>query len=475
MRHLLSIILISSAFSWAAAGEPAKVPWGSGVSKDYTVWRWIEAFTDDDERGWDELGAEQQAADLSKAVRACSKAQAKLSATRGQTDGKAILAVSDGDLEYLAVCRNDGEAVSASLQETRDRLAAIKARADKGVYNEADMAWLRTKGITMEYKPPPGAEDAKKLADRAKKQEKTAAAVKKKYDGMKDMDEAKAKKFFDGGKGGTSDADSAAVNLSGKKFKGQALKADTRDPKKKLTSTAPPDISGRPKPAQEGTFTWNGKKISAGQQAQLDKCRAQKCELIDMLRIVDPAKLKAPHSYASPASAKEIAKMEKEFKNLAGRELTFNDLLALRSDAHGPASGYESNNLAALEHKYFVNDQVKDALARCPSTPGLYHACYLATQAMLRVAAPTVYEYGKSYMANEKKAAAGDPFAVTQQVLTLPMLPANLAVKGLVIGSKDGVSMETVKKTFRPADAGSIGSTPSGQNILCAVGVFCGD
>ncbi|MDA8132676.1 MAG: hypothetical protein M0011_14325 [Elusimicrobia bacterium] len=456
----------------AFPGEAVKVRWGSEVSQDYTVWRWIGAFTDEDESSWDELDAKQQTKVLNKALRACGKAQDKLSVSRGKIDGKALLAVSDGDLEYIGACFKDGEAAAAAVQEKRDKLAAIKARVDKGIYDQDDIAWLKEQNITLAPRPQNGEEEAKQLKERAKKQEKISAAANKKYGKMKDMDASGMGAVYDGGSGRKGDQE-GGVELSEAKLGGAPPAPEARGPKKKLTFTAPPSMGDGPAP--EGNFVWNGKKITAAQQAKLDKCRAQNCSLYEALNIVDPQKMKAPHNYDKPASRKEIVKMEKDFKALVGRDINFNDLLALRDDTHGPASGYESNNLAALEHKYFVNDQVEDAVRSCPDTFGLHGACVLTKKAVLRVVAPAVYESGKTYMYVEKNAAEGNPAAMAAMVIYLPATPVNLAVKGLVIGSKDGVSMETVKKTLRPADSKSLGSTPSGQNVLCAIGIFCGD
>jgi hypothetical protein len=232
-----------------AAGEGGRA-WGSQVSQRYDIWGCISGYGRDgvDEETWKDLAPEKQDKAVAEAEAACRKADAKLGATRNQTDGKAILAVSESDLEYLGVCLKDGEAVAAGLKEKRAKLAEIKRKADQKLYDEADMLWLKANGINMEYQPPADPAAAQLQADREKLQKKTSAAAKKKYGKMKDADAAA--RAFDNGGPKKAGGDVPGVAMSEKRLKGaQPLKLEARDPKKKLTASAPPEMAGAQAPA----------------------------------------------------------------------------------------------------------------------------------------------------------------------------------------------------------------------------------
>ena len=472
-RLFLPFILLAAFAAQAAYCEPSGVEWGTQVSRDYDVWEWLTVYGQMDEDTWRDLDTEERSSAVKKAESACRRAGAKLAATRSQTDAKAILALTDTDLDHAGSCIQNGEPMVTALRGKKARLADIQRKADQGRYDDADMAWLKANNIAMPRDEQKASETEKKLKEKAKLQEKKTKAAMAKYGKMKGLDAAGLDAAYDNAKSKAPGTGEAALDLSGKRPGNFAAVGNgPRDPKKKLTSTAPPGMDG--KPADKG-ITWNGRKLPPEKQAQVEKCRAQKCSLMRMLEIVDPEKLKAKYDYKKPASPGDVAKMERDFKALTGRKLNLQDLKDLRDDDHGPATGYEGNTLAALEHKYFVDAQVADAVASCPKTPGLYHGCYALKAAVLRGASPMIYEYGKSYMDMERKAAAGDPLAMAQSVITAPILPLNLAVKTAVIGSKNGIENTTWKTVLLPANKKDMGSGPSAQNVLCAMGIFCGD
>lgn len=470
MKRALYILAIATGLS-PLAGHcgTGRTDWGAPVSEQYDIWGWMSAYGDEGADTWDSLSAAMQERLLEKAIAACERSDARLGATNNQTNGKAILSLSAADLEQMGVCLKNGRAVSSALEEKRARLAEILGKADNGVYDEADMAWLRRNGITLEHNAPARTERTRQREARARRQEKISAAADKKYGKMRGLNADGLSNAYDGTDGtGHGGGDAAEIDLAGKKPKGMAaLNPEARGPKKKLTSTAPPEIAGGG--PEEKPVIWNGERLPRDKQRQVEKCRTEKCGLYDMLRIVDPKKLAAVPSYQAPADRAEIARMEKSFKELLGRDLTFSDLERLRNSESAPASGYEDNNLAALEHKYYVREVI-DSGSKSWKDQGGTLAGYIGDAAhhVVMAGATLVYENGKAYMLMEVKAAKGDPLAMAGVVLSRPL---GLAMKAVVLGSNGKLN---TKNLLSPSES-NIGSMPSLANVTCAFGFFCGD
>lgn len=255
-RYLCLLALAALLAPPAALCAERKTAWGERVSEKYDVWAWLSEYTGEDRESWAELGREQQAAALAKAKAGCEKAGAKLAATRGQTDGMAILALTESDLGQIGVCVSDGAAIAASLEEKKARLADIRARALTGKYPEADMQWLKENGITMPQEGGPAAEErADREARTAKSRKQKEDAARQKYGKLKGQDAKGLGQLYDGGGSGAAGDTAAAADLSGAKGKNPALpRPGARTPvTKSLTSTAPPALPGAasaPKPAE---------------------------------------------------------------------------------------------------------------------------------------------------------------------------------------------------------------------------------
>lgn len=253
-RALYAFILAAGFFPLTGRCGAEKKAWGSRVSDNYNVWGWISAFTDEDQGSWGDLDRAKQDLTIEKAEAACKKAGSRLAATNNQSDGKEILALSEGDLEYIGACLKNGETISESLSGKRAKLAEIQGKASKGVYEEADMQWLRSNGVTLEHKAAAGPQTPKQKEERAQQQQKTSAAAGKKYGKMKGMGADGLAGVYDGaasGRSGGGPNGSSAVDLSGKRSPMGTLKLEARGPTKNLTSTAPPGLGDGEVPARK--------------------------------------------------------------------------------------------------------------------------------------------------------------------------------------------------------------------------------
>jgi hypothetical protein len=250
-KYLCPLALAALLAPPVAFGAEGKTAWGARVSDNYDVWAWLSEYAGEDQESWDEQEREKQDAALAKAKAGCERSGAKLAATRNQTDGLAILALTENDLGQIGVCVKSGETIAASLEQKKARLANIRAKALKGQYLEADMLWLRENNITMPQQAGPSAEErAAKQAAAAKSQKQKYDAAKQKYGKLKDQDAKGLGQLYDGGKGSGAAGDPAlAADLSG--AKGKLAKPGLRQPTtKSLTAAAPPAMAGTaPKPA----------------------------------------------------------------------------------------------------------------------------------------------------------------------------------------------------------------------------------
>jgi len=250
-KYLCPLAMAALLAPAAVFGAEGKTAWGERVSDNYNVWGWLSEYAGEDQESWDEQGREQQDAALAKAKAGCEKAGGRLAATKGQTDGMAILALSESDLGQIGVCVKSGETIAASLEQKKARLANIRAKALKGQYPEADMLWLQENNITMPQQAGPSAEErAEKQAAAAKKQKQKYDAAKQKYGKLKNMDAKGMGELYHGDKGSKAAADpSLAADLSG--VKGKLAKPQLRKPTtKSLTAAAPPAMAGTaPRPA----------------------------------------------------------------------------------------------------------------------------------------------------------------------------------------------------------------------------------
>jgi len=246
-RYLCLLALAALLAPPVALCAEGKTAWGERVSENYDVWAWLSEYVGEDQESWDELGIKQQEAALTKAKAGCERAGAKLAATKNQTDGLAILALAEGDLGQIGVCVKDGETIAASLEEKKARLGAIRAKAQKGKYLEADMLWMKENGITMPQEGAVAEESAKKQADTAKNQKQKHDKAKQKYGKLKDQDAKGLEQLYDGGKNsGAAGEQATAADLSGAKGKhlGMPKPEARKTATKSLTATAPPTLAG---------------------------------------------------------------------------------------------------------------------------------------------------------------------------------------------------------------------------------------
>ncbi len=240
--RLLALAALLAPQAALCAGE--RTPWGARVSGNYDVWGWLAEYTGEDEESWAELEPDRQDAELARGKAACERAGARLASTRNQTDGLAILALSESDLGQIGVCVNNGQALASSLEAKKTRLAAIRANALQGRYNEADMDWMRQHGITMPQEGQAVQQREAEQAASAKKQQLQYDAARKKYGKLKGQDAAGLAGIYDGGKSAGSGPERApAANLSGKRL--AMPKPGARNPTtKSLTAAAPPSLAG---------------------------------------------------------------------------------------------------------------------------------------------------------------------------------------------------------------------------------------
>lgn len=253
-RYLCLLALAALLAPPAALCAEGKTAWGGRVSDNYDIWAWLSEYAGEDQESWDELGPKLQDAALAKAKAGCERAGSKLAATRNQSDGMAILSLTEGDLGQIGVCVKNGETIASSLEEKKERLGDIRAKAQKGKYLEADMLWMRENGISMPQEGPAAEERADKEAKTAKGQKQKYDAAKQKYGKLKGQDAKGLGQLYDGGKGSGAAGDPApAADLSGTGDKRLAMpKPEERKPTRSLTSTAPPTLPGAassPKPA----------------------------------------------------------------------------------------------------------------------------------------------------------------------------------------------------------------------------------
>ena len=253
-RYLCLLALAALLAPPAALCAEGKTAWGGRVSENYDVWAWLSEYAGEDEESWDEQGPKQQEAALAKAKAGCERAGSKLASTRNQSDGLAILSLTEGDLGQIGVCVKDGAAIASSLEEKKERLGDIRAKARKGKYLEADMLWMRENGISMPQEGQAAEKMAEKQADTAKSQKQKYDGASQKYGKLKGQDAKGLGQLYDGGKGSGAAGDPAqAADLSGAKGKNLAMpKPEARNTTaKSLASTAPPTLPGAassPKP-----------------------------------------------------------------------------------------------------------------------------------------------------------------------------------------------------------------------------------
>jgi len=265
-RYLCLLALAALLAPPPAFCAEGKTAWGARVSDNYNVWAWLSEYAGEDQESWDEQEREQQDAALAKAKAGCEKAGSRLAATRNQTDGMAILVLSENDLGQIGVCVKGGETIAPALEQKKARLASIRAKALKGQYLEADMLWMKENNITLPQEGPTAEERAAKEASIAKSQKQKYAAAKQKYGKLKGQDAKGLAQLYDGGKGSGAAGDPAlAADLSGAKGKHLGLaKPELRKPTtKSLTAAAPPAMAGAaPKPAAPKPAVTAGKEPS---------------------------------------------------------------------------------------------------------------------------------------------------------------------------------------------------------------------
>lgn len=329
-RYLCLLALAALLAPPAAFCAEGKTAWGERVSENYDVWAWLTEYAGEDQQSWDELGIKQQEAALAKAKAGCERAGSKLASTRGQRDGMAILALTEGDLGQIGVCVKNGADIAASLEEKKERLGEIRAKAKKGKYLEADMLWMRENGISLPQEGPVAEERAEKEAKTAKSQKQKYDAAKQKYGKLQGQDAKGLSQLYDGGKGSGAAGDpTPAADLSGSGGKRLALpKPEARTATtKSLTATAPPNLAGaasKPKPA----VVTGAKEPSYREGSPADPT----------IYFEDP-KVKT-------AVAKVWAKAEEK-----------------RADPNYRSSTYTSNPIARVVYDNLASDRVKTAMA----------------------------------------------------------------------------------------------------------------
>lgn len=328
-RYLCLLALAALLAPPVALCAEGKTAWGGRVSENYDVWAWLSEYAGEDQESWDELGPKQQEAALAKAKAGCERAGSKLASTRNQSDGLAILSLTEGDLGQIGVCVKNGEALASSLEEKKERLGDIRAKAQKGKYLEADMLWMRENGITMPQAGPAAEERADKEAKSAKSQKQKYDAAGQKYGKLKGQDAKGLGQLYDGGGSGAAGDPETAADLSGAKGKNPSLpKPEARKATtKSLTSTAPPTLPGAvstPRPA----VTAGAKEPSYREGSPADPT----------IYFEDP-KVKT-------AVAKVWAKAEEKM-----------------ADPNYRSSTYTSNPIARAVYNNLASDRVKTAMA----------------------------------------------------------------------------------------------------------------
>jgi len=448
-----------------------KIQWGTDIS-NYKVWNWMDAYGDkNEETPWDELERQEQDKRLKKAEAACSQAEQRLYSTNNQTDGDAMLALSRNNVKEIGVCLQNGKAIAAALEKKCLRLAQIRVKAQQNRYEQADMLWLKENNIRLSYKSPAkdkAAIKADKIAKQAQKKRDEAAKKYQKAYGNK-LNDNKLAEMYDNSKAVFGDTESSIAYLKNKELSAPWKTGTKAKTVKSVTVSKPADPSV---PAWTGK--WKGKTLDPATNNRVLECQKRSCSLPEALTIVDPVKMQpTPPNRTDKSNPRSVAKLEKDFQGLVGRKLDFDkDLLPLRADdGNRHPTGFESNTLGSLEHKYFVDSQKKAAIQNCPGSEGgiINGVCAAGHAVVQRVLMPVAYEIGKAYMVVEREAYKGNPLAV---VVTVTNYPLGTILKAGVIGSKGDL---TLKKVVAPASDKDLGSLPNFQNIACAMSVFCGD
>lgn len=348
-RHLYLFALAALLAPAAGRCAEGKTAWGERVSGNYDVWGWISEYAGDDQESWDELGGEQQGAALASAKAACERAGARFASTRNQTDGLAILALSDSDIRQIGACVRGGETIGPALEEKKGRLAAIRAKALQGKYLEADMNWMRENGITMPQEGKAAEERAAAQAADAKKQKQKYDAAKQKYGRLKGQDEKGLGQLYDGGKSSGAPGDAApAADLSGAKGKRLGLpKPEARNPAKSLTATAPPAMGGLEASAKSGPAA-----AAATQASVVTKPAAAAPK---------PAAVKEP-SYV-PGSPADPARYFEDPKVKAAVAKVWARAEEKMADPNYRSDTYTSNPVAKAVYNNLASTRVKTAMA----------------------------------------------------------------------------------------------------------------
>lgn len=239
------VLLLTPAL--APAGEPAGLPWGAELETPYQAWAWISEFTGEDQDTWTALSEDQQGSLLKKAEASCRQADKTADAASG-ADAKALEVLSDETLKRLAVCAENGEARAAALQQKRNKLGLILARAKAGPLSQADLAWLEENSLRLNDEALDKAAWRGQMQAQAQNSKKSLDKSGKKLTALKDSKALKAEKlssFYDGGKAGLKGSANAGSSVQLKGKTGAKLSTpspEARTSKKALTSTAPPEV-----------------------------------------------------------------------------------------------------------------------------------------------------------------------------------------------------------------------------------------
>jgi len=232
-----------------AAGAGEGVPWGSETDGQYRAWDWISAFTEEDQNTWDGLAADGQEAVLKRAGDACLAADRASLAAQTRGDAGALSALPDETLDQLSVCVENGKARAGVLREKRDRLNQIILRSKNRPLSQTDLNWLEANSIRLQD---PSLNDAAASGE-IERQNKTAQKrnrnAEKKFSKLKDgksLTSAGLASIYDGSgsKGKDSPQYPDTVALKDEKNAKLSLPGpETRGPRKKLTSSAPPELA----------------------------------------------------------------------------------------------------------------------------------------------------------------------------------------------------------------------------------------
>ncbi|HBB67319.1 MAG: hypothetical protein A2X28_10715 [Elusimicrobia bacterium GWA2_56_46] len=242
-----------------AAGAGEGVPWGSETDGQYRAWDWISAFTEEDRNTWDGLDADGQEALLKRAGDACLAADRASLAAQTRGEAGVLSALPDETLDQLSICVENGKTRAGALREKRDRLNQIILRSKNRQLSRADLTWLEANSIRLKDPSFNDAAAAGEIERQNKTAQKRSRNAEKKYSRLKEgkpLTSAGLASIYDGSGSKGKDSPQYPETIALKDRTNAKLSIpgpETRGPRKKLTSSAPPELALAPDKIRNGS------------------------------------------------------------------------------------------------------------------------------------------------------------------------------------------------------------------------------